>query len=97
MLNNEAHHRLLVTSEFGILITSLLLCNHHNGNDNEAMQQCVRSVGKRLKSQQMRTMCKGLTSNGIDCFQWLELRIIEIEADSDIWVFLKWSRTGEAL
>ncbi len=88
-------HRRQVTIGFGELLGSMLLCNHNNPEDNDALRRCVRAVGKRVKTTYMRKLCKYLSSSNFDCLWWLQARIDEIEKDATVMSFLQWSRTGQ--
>lgn len=87
-------HRRQVTIGFGSLLTSMLLCNHLNPEDNDALRHCARAVGKRVKTTYIRKLCAHMSKSDFNCIEWLQARIDEIEADATVMSFLEWSRTG---
>lgn len=87
-------HRRQVTIGFGDLLSSMLLCNHFNPEDNVALRKCVKFVSKRTTTAYMIKLCEYLSHNKFDCLVWLQDRIDEIEKDASVMSFLEWSRTG---
>lgn len=87
-------HRRQVSIGFGSLLNSMLLCNNFNPEDNVALGQCVRAVGKRVKTTYMRKLCTYLAKSDFNRLEWLQARLDEIEKDATVLSFLEWSRTG---
>lgn len=88
------NHSEEVHAEYASLISSLILCNHFNPEDDKALRKSLKFIRRRLKTSEIRHMCQVvIRAKGITPTEWLSQKIEEMQEVMPVLDFLAIARS----